>query len=459
METIEIKGETFFEPTHPSYYNGSGNALHILWRARQDFLSIWSEDDYQDRVFDWKILNRQIVIVNSPEWIKYVLIDRRDNFEHKTPQMRRALEYLLGDGLFISDGHTWNQRRPLVSDIVHKTRVPDFGPIMATAAHELAAKWHLLPPGTHVNLLHEMAVLTAEIIARSVFGSQLGSEACQAVAKGFTKYQASVDQLNPGYFVGFDDGLPLIRWPWLRRSVKSIHQVVDDVIDQHLKGRGENQSMLSLLLKRQQRNPELNLNVAALRNEAATIFMAGHETTAATLSWAWYLLSGAPWVEQRLLEEIRQVCGDRTPTVEDVPRLEWARAIIEETLRLYPPVPILGRQNLEADTINNIHVKPASLILIVPWLLHRSASLFDDPHLFKPERFYRARPPSYSYIPFAIGPRICPGLQFGRVEAILCLAILAQQFVIRIPEHHQVKPVCRLTLRPEGGLPASIHPR
>lgn len=459
MAIIERKGRDFFEPAHTSYYNGSGNPLHVLWHARKDFLSIWPQSYYQTGVFDWKLLSRQVLIVNDPSWIQYVLVDRKDNFERKTPQMRRALEYLLGDGLFISDGDTWSQRRPLVSDIVHKTRVPDFGPIMMEAAQEMAMQWRGLPSGVHVNLLHEMAVLTAEIIARSVFGSQLGRDASKLVTKGFTKYQASVDQLNPGYFVGFDDGLPLIRWPWLKRSVKSIHQVVDDMIEQHLKGSGEHQSMLSLLLKRQQRSPELQLDVTALRNEAATIFMAGHETTAATLTWAWYLLSGAPWVEERLLQEIKQVCGNRMPTVDDVPKLEWAKAIIEETLRLYPPVPILGRQNLEADVVNNIPVKPASLILVVPWLLHRTESLFNEPHLFKPERFYRTRPSSYSYIPFAIGPRICPGLQFGRVEAILCLAILIQQFAVRVSMNHKVEPVCRLTLRPARGLSAQIYPR
>lgn len=456
---IERQGEDFLEPAHAGYYTGSGHPLSILWQARKDFLSIWPQNYYQADVFAWKVLRRQVIIVNSPQLIQYVLVERQDNFERKTPQMRRALEYLLGDGLFISDGETWRKRRPLVSDIVHKHRVPDFGPIMAEAATELAAQWSSLPAGTTLDMLHEMAVLTAEIIARSVFGSQLGREACKTVTKGFTRYQSAIDQVNPGYFLGVDNGLPVIRWPWLSHSVRSIHTVVDDIINHHLQGKGEQGSMLALLLKRQQRNPELNLDVTALRNEAATIFMAGHETTAATLTWVWYLLSRAPWVESRLHEEIQAVCGNRTPTVEDVPHLHWTRAIIEETLRLYPPVPILGRQNAEADRIGHVDVQPGSLVLIVPWLLHRTESLFEQPHLFKPERFLQQRPASYSYIPFATGPRICPGLQFGRVEAILCLAILAQRFVVRVPEQHQVQPQCRLTLRPAGGLPIQIVAR
>ena len=459
VDIIENKSTDFFEPAHAAYYNGSDNPFRLLLQARKDFLSIWPKSYYQEKVFEWKALGRQVVVINSPKAIEYALVKRHDNFERKTPQMRRALEYLLGDGLFISDGDTWRQRRPLVGDIIHKHRVPSFGPLMADSACELANRWSKLPVGANVDVLHEMAVLTAEIIARSVFGSQLGQEACRAVTEAFTHYQSHIDQVNPGYFLGLDEGLPVIRWPWLKRPVQSIHQIVDRIIESHIAGKGEHNSMLDLLLKRQHKNPELKLELEALRNEAATIFMAGHETTAATLTWVWYLLSNSPQVEDRLLDEIRQVCGERTPTVEDVPKLEWARAIIEETLRLYPPVPILGRQNKSADRIGDIDIKPASLVLIVPWLLHRTETLFPDPHLFKPERFYKNRPASYSYIPFAIGPRICPGLQFGRVEAILCLAILAQRFKVRVSDSHQVTPICRLTLRPQSGLPVAIHPR
>ena len=147
------------------------------------------------------------------------------------------------------------------------------------------------------------------------------------------------------------------------------------------------------------------------------------------------------------------------PDVADVPKLKWCTAVIEETLRLYPPVPILARQAKEADRIGDLDVKPASLIMIVPWLLHRTASLFPDPHLFRPERFLEKRPTPYSYIPFASGPRICPGLQFGLTEAILCLAVLAQRFKLRVPANHQVEAACRLTLRPRGGLPVTLHPR
>ncbi|MBV2186189.1 MAG: cytochrome P450 [Rhizobium sp.] len=152
-------------------------------------------------------------------------------------------------------------------------------------------------------------------------------------------------------------------------------------------------------------------------------------------------------------------CGDRVTTIDDVPRLDWCRAVINETLRLYPPVPILARQTKEKDRIGGIDVEPASLVLIVPWLLHRTPSLFEQPHQFRPERFLGDnRPKPTVSFPLPAG-RVCPGQHFGETEAILCLAILAQKFSLRLREGHKVEPLCRLTLRPKGGLPVALHRR
>ncbi|MBD9570405.1 cytochrome P450 [Ensifer sp. ENS08] len=450
-----------FAPVRADYYTGPpGKPLRLLLQARTDFLSIWRASDYTETISQTRILGRQIIVVNSPDLIRQVVVKRHENFERKSPQMRRALEFLLGDGLFISDGDTWKQRRPLVADIVHAKRVPSFGPVMENTTSELVERWNRMPDGAEVNALHEMAGLTAEIIARSVFGNQLGDGSAAAVTEGFTSYQSLVDSINIGYFLGFDDGLPVLRTPSLRRSVKRIHATIDKVVEDHLAGRGDHNSMVELLIRRQQRNPELKLDLVALRNEAATIFMAGHETTAATLTWTWYLLSKAGWVEKAVHDEIARVCGDRTPTIDDVPQLEWCRAVIEETLRLYPPVPILARQTREADMIGDVAAEPGSLVLIVPWLLHRTESLFQDPHHFHPERFTEGRRPTpYSFIPFASGPRVCPGLHFGLTEAILCLAIIAQRYRVRVSQRHAVEPICRLTLRPKNGLPVTLHKR
>ena len=158
--------------------------------------------------------------------------------------------------------------------------------------------------------------------------------------------------------------------------------------------------------------------------------------------------------------EIDQTCGSRPVTADDLPALDWCRAVIMETMRLYPPVPLLPRQAREADSICGTPVEKGALVMIAPWLLHRAADLWDRPTHFLPERFlHGARIDPYIYIPFSIGPRICPGMNFGLSEAILCLATLAQRFRVAVRPDYRVEPVCRLTLRPVGGLPVTVTPR
>lgn len=458
-EIREERGPDWFLPAYRKAHRKRPNVVTLIATAREDLLGIFSQADYQSRVDAMNVLTRQIVLVNSPGGVKHVMATRNDNYERKSPQMRRALELLIGDGLFISDGDTWKQRRPLVSDIMHKNRLPVFGPVMERAAGEFVERWAGIPQGKAFDALTEMAELTAVIISRSVFGSDLDHASAAEVIGGFTDFQADVDSVNYPYFLGQDDGAPIKRTKRLQKSIERVHGVIDRVVTAHLEGQGDHRSMVDALVERQRRNPELGLTRDALRNEAATIFMAGHETTAATLTWALYLVANSPWAERAALAEIHRVCGDRAPTIADVPHLDYCRAIIEETLRLYPPVPILSRQTREADRVEGVDVRPASLVIVSPWLLQRSPAHFPRPHHFRPERFVTDRPTPYTYAPFAVGPRICAGLAFGLSESILCLATLLQRFKVRVPEGTVVEPVCRLTLRPKNGLPITVTPR
>ncbi|TWD44783.1 cytochrome P450 [Agrobacterium vitis] len=454
---IENRGDDFFEAAHPLPLRKDPNIMKIVLGARYSLIGNWVEEYYQSGLDTFKILGRQVVFANTPESVKYVFATKHDNYERKSPQMRRALELLLGDGLFISDGATWQRRRPLVADIVAKKRLPEFAPSMEAVALALAERWRALPDGHEFEMVGEMAELTAEIISRAVFGRNLGAAAARQVIDGFTLYQKTIDSFNLGYFLGNDEGSALRLTPARRTAIHQVHKVIEDVVNAHLEGSGDAGSMVDLLVKRNKRNPELGLDVTALRNEAATIFMAGHETTATTLTWIWYLLANSPWVEEALHEELHRVCGDRPATLADLDQLDWCQAIVMEAMRLYPPVPLLPRQAKEADMIEDIPVEKGALIMIAPWLLHRAKDLWDRPTHFMPERFLNgAKPEPYSYIPFSAGPRICPGMNFGLAEAVLCLAILAQNFKVRIRKGYKVTPVCRLTLRPEGGLPVTV---
>jgi cytochrome P450 len=457
IETVEPDR---LEPARPLPRAVPLGFIGTILGARRSLIGDWTESDYQPDVYSFRVLGRQVVVINEPAAIKHVLATHNARYERKSPQMRRALEILLGDGLFISDGQTWQQRRPLVADIVHKNRLAEFAPIMEQVLSETAERLAGTADGATIQGLPYMAELTAEIIARTVFGAQLGRDAANEVVAGFTQYQRAIDSFNIGYFLGADEGWAIRRSARLKRAIDRVHRPIEQIVNQHLEGQGETGSMVALLIRRQEKSPDLRLDIAAIRNEAATIFMAGHETTATTLAWALYCLSKAPWAEAALHAELDSVLGGRQPRLKDVPELEYCRAVIEETLRLYPPVPILSRQAAEAEEVHGINIEEAALTLVVPWLLHRTAAFWPEAHDFKPERFTgKHRPAPYTYVPFAVGPRICPGLAFGLTEAVLSLATLAQKFRFETREDYVAEPLCRLTLRPHDSLPLKVFKR
>jgi cytochrome P450 len=459
---------TDFVPPYPERPDKPLSPLAMLRTARRNLLAVFDEKSFEYQFFGVRMLNRMLFICNSPDTVAQAFIALHDSFERKTPQMRHALFPLLGDGLFISDGQTWKERRRIVAPIVHASRMALFAPTMVEAANETAERWAALPsgsppgssPGAPIDALREMATLTAEIICRTVFGPRLGSEHATAIVASFSEYQRLIGQLDLMYLAGLPDWLPRYYSPAIRRAARRIHQVLDHIIRQCREGRET--SMIRLLLDA--RDPETGaaLDADALRNEAAVIFMAGHETTANSLAWSWFLLSQAPDAEARLHAELDAVLGGRLPTLDDVPRLVFTRAVFEEAIRLYPPVPFLGRQALQDERIRNRNIPAGSLVAVVPWLLHRHRQLWDNPDHFMPERFLpenAAARQRYSYVPFSVGPRVCAGQAFGLTEAVLCLATLARRVRLRLAPGAVVEPVCRLTLRPGDALPMLVERR
>jgi cytochrome P450 len=237
--------------------------------------------------------------------------------------------------------------------------------------------------------------------------------------------------------------------------------VIDDIIDRHAAGEGDGGALIAQLFEARDANGK-PLTRRAIRNEAIVIFMAGHETTANTLAWAFYLVSQSPRVAARLEEEFRTVLAGRIPGPEDVPRLAYTRAVIEETLRLYPPVPFLGRTAKREGTVSGRHLREGDILVVCPWLIHRNRDVYEMPDHFMPERFLAdvaERPSKYAYIPFASGPRVCPGLTFAMTEAVICLAGLRQAFDVSLAEGTTVQTDCRLTLRPTSPLTMVLQRR
>jgi cytochrome P450 len=435
-----------FVPPFPPRHTGRLPLPELLRRARRNFLEVWSADQFAQETIATRVLAQPILVCNSPSTVQAAFIDGAAALERKSPQMRHALEPLLGDGLFISDGLVWRKRRRAVAPVTHASRLAELAPAMSEAAAERAAAWAALPPGAPVDMLAQMAELAAEVVCRTLFGRRLGAAAAREVVAAFARYQAGVPQIDPLSLFGLPDWVPRPR-PWrLRAEVRRIHVVVDRLIDAVMAGQRDDASVVGAMAA-------AGLDAAACRNEAVTLFMAGHETSANAMAWAWFLLSQAPDAAARLRAEAVAALDGRPASWEDLPRLPFARAVVEETLRLYPPVPLLARSVAAPLEIGGHSVPRGALVLAVPWLLHRNPRLWDKPDHFVPGRFLSGRPQRHAFIPFSVGPRVCTGAQFALAETVICLSTLAQRFAPRLAPGARVMPVCRLTLRPGEALP------
>ena len=439
-----------FTPPYPPRPRGRQSLLANIRGFRRNMIGVWTEGHFSAEFFSTKLLRRRLFVCNSPETVRQAFVENAAAFERKSPQMRHALEPLLGDGLFVSDGLVWKERRRAVAPVTHVSRMAELTPVMTEVAREWSERWRALPADSEIDALEEMAALTAEIICRTLFGRRLGGEAALTVVRAFTVYQARVGQTALAAMLRMPDWISRIQAPGIRGEVRRIHAVLDGLIGAVLDS--DEPSLVRAMAERGA------MDRTALRNEAATLFMAGHETTANTLAWCWYLLSQDGAAAARLAGEARTVLGGRMASFEDVERLPFTRAVIEESLRLYPPVPVLAREAMERAEIAGREVEPGSLVLVIPWLLHRNPNLWEAPDEFRPERFLGPAPARYSYVPFSLGPRVCTGQQFGLTESIIGLASLAQSFSLALRPGHVVMPVSRLTLRPGEHLPMRLGP-
>lgn len=452
---------TAFVPPYPKRHQSDLGGIATLLSAKRDLLSFWSEDSFRYQFMSRRILNRSIFIANTPELVKYVFVTQKDNYESKSPQMRKALEPLLGDGLFISDGEVWKNRRLLQNGLFDTTHIQAYSQVMTDTSVEMREQWNSLPNGSRISVLSAMGQLTSEIIARTLFGARLGNDAA-AVIQAFAEYQAAIEQIHVTNFLGLPEWIPIgsLKMNAAKSSAKRIHAIVDKVIAQGEQGQYEH-TLLNELLRANERTKGEAISREGIRNELIVLFMAGHETTANALSWVWYLLSQSPEVEAKMHAEIDTVLAGRLPTYDDVPNLPYTRAVFEETMRLYPPVPILSRQAKSEDRIRRRKIPAGSIMLVVPWLLHRHKDYWDQPDAFIPERFMdvNKRPDKFLYLPFSVGPRVCIGKMFGMVEAVLAISTLAQRYRLTLPQGTAVTHECRLTLRPHGALEMTLEQR
>lgn len=456
-----FRGEaSIFSPANPTYPSGpQGDGLREMATNQLAFYERITRE-YGDFV-PVRLGLRRAIFLNHPSYIEEVLVTQSAKFI-KSLALRRSRR-LLGNGLLTSEGDFWRRQRRLAQPAFHRQRIAAYADSMVTATQRLLATWRA---DQTLDSHAEMMRLTLDIVSQTLFGADTGSmadEIGEAVTIGqeaFTRRITSWRFFLPDTFP-FPDNQPFIRAA--NRLDQIIYRIIAERRAQRAAG-DDRHDLLSMLLAAQDDDGG-GMTDQQLRDECMTLFLAGHETTALTLSWAWYLLAQSPGAEATLHAELDSVLAGRLPTMEDVPKLRFAEAVVTESMRLYPPAFVMGREATEDVQLGppgSYRLAKGMLVLFSQWVMHRDPRYFDAPAEFRPERWLgglQKQLPKYAFFPFGGGPRLCIGNQFAMMEAVLLLATIAQRYRLRLESGFEVTPWTGITLRPKNGVRVTLDAR
>jgi cytochrome P450 len=389
---------------------------------------------------------QDVYFLNHPDHVRDVLVTHHERF-HKGRALQRA-KRLLGEGLLTSEGEFWRRQRRLAQPAFHRQRVASYGSTMVEYAERAAREWH---DGQTLDIAQEMTRLTLAIVGKTLFDADVDDDA-REVREALTEMMELFGYLMLPY-AELIERLPLPARYRFQRARARLDAVIYRIIHERRQGGADRGDLLSMLLLAQDDEGDgRGMSDEQLRDEAMTIFLAGHETTANALTWTWYLLSQSAEVESKLHAELDAVLeGARRPTTEDLARLPYTEMVVNEAMRLYPPAWGVGRLAIEEHEVGGYLIPKGALVLVSQFVMHRDARYFPDPERFDPERWTpeaRAARPQFSYFPFGGGPRRCIGEGFAQMEAALLLAAIARRWRMRLAPGHKVEMKPRITLRP-----------
>ena len=390
-----------------------------------------------------------LFIASDPAVIRDVLVTHNQNF-HKSRGLERTRR-VLGEGLLTSEDAFHLRQRRLIQPAFHRERIAAYAATMVEYANRVRSGW---TNGATLDVASEMSRLTLLIVGKTLFDADVEAQA-REIGDAMTGLMRSFWTT----MLPFGEALERLPIPHLRRGRQArerLDRIIYGMIRERRASGADRGDLLSMLLLAQDDEDKgRGMTDRQVRDEAMTIFLAGHETTANALTWTWYLLSQAPDVERRLHDEIAAVLSGRLPTVADVERLPYTTRVVTESMRLYPPAWLVGRRAVNEYSINGYDVPPRSIIVMSQWIVHRDARHYANPEHFDPDRWtpeFKARLPRFAYFPFGGGPRQCIGESFAWMELVLLVATIAQRWRFELVPNHPVVPHAAITLRPKHGM-------
>jgi cytochrome P450 len=401
-------------------------------------------------------VNRHAYFISHPDYVRQVLVDEADKF-YKAPIYRDLLSYFLGNGLLTSDGDFWRRQRKLAQPAFHTKRIQSYAGVMVDYTVRLLSEWQ---PGRTRDLNRDMARLTLSIVAKTLFNADIEKDANRIgnaltdILEVTTKRIQSPIQVIP-------DWIPTEGNKRRKAAVRELDTIVLGMIEQRRAANEDQGDLLSMLMLARD-DTDQGMTDRQLRDEAVTIVLAGHETTANAISWTWYLLAQHPEAEAKLHAELDRVLGSRLPTTDDLRHLLYVEMVIKESMRLYPPIPSIARLAMEDVVIGGYPVPKGMIVSMAPHVIHRDPRWYPEPDEFRPERFTREFEkslPKCAYLPFSTGPRICIGNSFAMMEAVLILATIAQRYRLGLVAGQTITPHAALTLRPQPNIQMTLEER
>jgi cytochrome P450 len=393
-------------------------------------------------------------LLNHPDLVHDVLVTGSQRFM-KGPTMQAA-KLVLGESLLTSEGDDHRRQRRMVQPIFHHDRIEGFAGAMVERAARVSERWRA---GEILDVHREMAELTLAVVVGTLFGTDIEAEETRSVGRALALQLSMFGRVFSPLF-RLSMRLPLPANRRFERSKATLDAVIDRMIARRRSTGATGADVLSLLIRAQEDGA--GMSDAQVRDEAMTLFIAGHETTSNALTWTWYLLSQHPDVEAKLHAELDEVLAGRVPTVTDVPRLRLTEMVLTESMRILPPAWAIGRRALVDHHAGSYVIPAGSVVIVSPYLVHHDPRWYEDPEAFVPERWRdeeRARRPRNTYLPFGAGPRMCVGEHFARLEGVLVLATVAQRWRLDLVPGHRVELQPVVTLRPKHGMAMTAERR
>ena len=425
------------------YRPGGANPLDFFTKLARTYGDVTS----------YRMSGEQLFLINDPKLIRDVLVTHNRNFT-KSRGLERS-KRLLGQGLLTSEGAFHLRQRRLMQPAFHRDRVAGYGDLMVGYADRMRRSW---TDGATFDIAREMNRLTLSIVGRTLFDVDVEQQAA-TVGEALTAVMESFWMT----MLPFGEVLERLPVPKLRRARMArarLDAIIYRMIADRRSSGGDRGDLLSMLLAAQDEDDGGGMTDDQVRDEAMTIFLAGHETTANALTWTWFLLSSAPDVEARLHAEVSNALNGRLPSTADLPSLPFVERVVTEAMRLYPPAWIIGRRAIDEYRLNEYVVPPRSILVMSPYIIQRDPRFYTDPDRFDPDRWtpeFRAGLPRFAYFPFGGGPRQCIGESFAWMELILLVATIAQQCRLRLVPGHPVVPQPLITLRAKHGMRMTVE--